>query len=315
VTTFWENPAAALADAQFRILGPLEVVLPDGRPVPIPARGERALLSVLLLFEGQLCSQEMLTRALWADRLPEHPDKALQVTASRLRKSLGPANCLTRVPGSYRAVPPPDSTDIGRFRTLRAEAASRANKGNPLGAARALESALAYWRQPPLAALPSSPDIDAEAECLLEQRRQAELDLTDLLLRLGEHERIVPDLYARVIVDPGSDRAWQQLILGLHLSGRRSDALVAFGEARKTLAEGYGTRPTEGLQATLRIVLGEAPPRASRPSGIAAGISLPGPVPAFASPPGPDPPAAASARRRPAGNELSLREPGPSGPG
>jgi DNA-binding SARP family transcriptional activator len=282
VTSSWSGSAVIRTDAQFRILGPLEVVTLDGRAVPIP-RAERALLAVLLLFAGQPCSQDLLARALWADRLPEHPAVALRVSASRLRKSLGPAHCLTRVFGSYRADPESDNTDLGRFRTLHAEAASRAKNDDRRGAARALESALAYWRRPFLADLPTSPYIAAEAESLLEQRRRAELELTDLLLSLGEHERIVPDLHARVILDPGSERAWQQLILALHLSGRRGEALAALDKARKTLANGYGTPHTVGLQSTLAIVLADdAPARASR---FTPGIHLAGRGPVLASPP------------------------------
>src|SRR5579872_7150769 len=97
VTSSWPASAGGRADAQFRVLGPLEVVLLDGQAVPIPARGERAMLAVLLLFAGQPCSQDLLARALWADRLPEHPAAALRVSASRLGRSLGPANCLVRV--------------------------------------------------------------------------------------------------------------------------------------------------------------------------------------------------------------------------
>lgn len=313
MTSSWSGPAGA--EARFRMLGPLEVVLSDGQTRPIPRRGERALLSVLLLFAGQPCSQDLLARALWAGRLPEHPDVALRVSVSRLRKSLGPADCLTRVRGSYCADLQPDSTDLDRFRMLHDQAARRAKDGNLRGAASALKSALAYWRDPPLADLPGSPYIDAEAACLLEERRRAELELTELQLGLGEHERIVPDLKARVIVDPGSEWAWRQLIRALHLCGRRGEALAAFGEAEKILADGYGTRHAEGLQATFRMVLdSEAPARASRPSGLATGIYQTGRDLASTPPTRPSPPAAARARRHMDGREISRRKPGPSEP-
>lgn len=262
----------------YRILGPLEVETDSG--LVRVRRRERALLSVLLLFAGWPCSTGMLTRALWAEGdLPVSPQGALRVCVSRLRRALGQAGCLTTLEGGYRADPPPGRTDLGRFRNLHSRAQNAAALGDLRLAAGVLEQALACWRHPPLADLPSSPEIAAEAACLLEQRRLTELDLADLRLDLGDHERIVADLHARVIADPLRERGWAQLMLALHRCGRRGEALAAFSKAKAALAAEYGTQPGRDLQEALRAVLDDEAAARPRFRGLTAGITSARPVP------------------------------------
>lgn len=258
----------------FRILGPLEVTL-DAGPVRIRRR-ERELLSVLLLYSGWPCSKEMLARALWGDTLPDDPQATLRVCVSRARSALGkrPAACLVTLDGAYRADPPPGSLDLHRFRDLLSQAAAAEGRGDLRQAADLLGRALRCWRLPPLADLPSSPEIEAEKACLLEQRRLTELDHADLLLDLGLHEQIVADLHARVIADQRCERGWAQLILALHRCGRRGEALAHYAKARAALSAEYGARPGSDLQAILSAVLDDDGPAVSRRfRGLTSGVT------------------------------------------
>ena len=239
---------------EFRILGPTEAVSDEGLVMPLH-RPPRALLSVLLLFAGSPCSRDLLVRALWDDRQPGDPGAALRVSVSRLRRALGPADCVTTVAGGYQADPPGGSVDLGRFRDLHSQSEAATAAGDLRSAAAALERALALWRYPPLIDMPDAPEIAAETACLLELRRLAEYDLADLLLDLGDHERIVADMRGRVVADPRSERAWAQLMLALHRCGRRGEALNAYAKATKALAADNGARPGADLQEILRVVL------------------------------------------------------------
>ena len=55
---------------QFRILGPLEVLDDQGRPLALGGPKQRALLAVLLLDAGAVVSAERLVDELWGDAPP-----------------------------------------------------------------------------------------------------------------------------------------------------------------------------------------------------------------------------------------------------
>jgi DNA-binding SARP family transcriptional activator len=245
---------------EFRILGPFDILADNGEPLPLPRRRERELLSVLLLFAGLPCSRELLARALWGDSQPADPEAALRVCVCRARKVSGFADRLTVLPAGYRADPGTARVDVIRFRYLRERAGRQLGLGDLPGAASSLQDALGCWRDPPLAGLPAIPETDAEAARLLEQRRLAELSLADIMLDLGEHERIVADLHARVVADPLCERSWEQLMLALYRCGRRSEALAAYSRARAALVCELGTGPGAPVQALLSQILNDVPP-------------------------------------------------------
>jgi DNA-binding SARP family transcriptional activator len=71
---------------EFRLLGPLEVVL-NGLPQRLPGRGERALMALLALSAGQMVSAAGLIERLWApESMPADPMNALQIRVSKLRR-------------------------------------------------------------------------------------------------------------------------------------------------------------------------------------------------------------------------------------
>ncbi len=123
-----------------------------------------------------------------------------------------------------------------------------------------LQRALDCWRSPALAELPDSLEIAAERARLMEQRRTIELTLADVLLELGDHDRILADLHERVVTEPLCERGWAQLITALHLGGRRREALAAYSRARVILVRSLGTEPGAELQHLLQLVLDGRPP-------------------------------------------------------
>src|SRR3954453_14638253 len=122
----------------FRILGPLEVVAPDG-PVSLGGAKQRALLAILLLRANEVVSTDHLIDALWGEEPPDTAPKALQVHISQLRKALGPALIRTRPPGYVLDLEPGD-LDLDRFLRLRDEASS-----DPERAGELLREALDLW--------------------------------------------------------------------------------------------------------------------------------------------------------------------------
>lgn len=55
---------------EFNVLGPLEVLDPDGRAIVLPTGRERALLVMLLLRRGEVVSVDALVDGLWGGNLP-----------------------------------------------------------------------------------------------------------------------------------------------------------------------------------------------------------------------------------------------------
>src|SRR6266550_5175391 len=137
--------AVTVAQMEFRILGPLEVV--DGKgPVTVPGAKERAVLAYLLLHAGEVVRADRLVDELWGEEPPESARKSLQVRVAGLRKALGPDRILTR-PSGYLVRVESDALDLDRFQRLVA-----ASEGaEPAEAAALLHEALALWLGPALA--------------------------------------------------------------------------------------------------------------------------------------------------------------------
>jgi hypothetical protein len=70
------------------LLGPFEVFL-DAVPQRLPGRGERALPALLALSVGRVVATTTLVDQLWpSGALPEDPQNASQIRASKLRRAL-----------------------------------------------------------------------------------------------------------------------------------------------------------------------------------------------------------------------------------
>ncbi|MFF9346346.1 BTAD domain-containing putative transcriptional regulator [Streptomyces sp. NPDC014734] len=96
---------------------------------------------------------------------------------------------------------------------------------------------------------------------------------------------LVPELQALTVAHPYDERFRGQLIRALRAEGRQADALAAYEEARRALAEGLGADPGPELGALHRELLHSSvnSPAAERPSGSYA-ASAPGAAPAVFAP-------------------------------
>jgi DNA-binding SARP family transcriptional activator len=256
----------------FRVLGPLEIIGCDRKPVRIAQPQVRALLSVLLLHAGRPCRRAMLVEALWgAGRLPREPDGALRMHAYRARKALGRnSGFLATLPDGYRIDPGEQELDLYRFRELTAAGEAALAAGSAQQAREAFAAALGLWRDPPLADLPSAPEIDGEVARLVEQRRTAEIGLADAWLGLGCHTRILPDLRGAVARYPLCEHSWAQLMLASYRSRGRAAALAVYSEVRGVLLGELGVEPGRELQTLLQNVLHEHPDMGLRPLAVQA---------------------------------------------
>jgi DNA-binding SARP family transcriptional activator/ABC-type branched-subunit amino acid transport system substrate-binding protein/DNA-binding beta-propeller fold protein YncE len=249
-----------------RILGPLEALV-GGRRVEIKGRKQRELLAILLLRANEIVQPDVLIEELWGEDRPASALKTLQTYVSRLRTTLGSGQDALETHGhGYRLRLEPGRLDAEAFRR-GLEAGRRAlARGEPAVAADELERVLALWRGPALADFRYETFAQAEIERLEELRLAAREERIEADLELGRHDELVPELQALVAEQPLRERPRGQLMLALYRSGRQAEALNAYQEGRRALADELGLEPSESLQRLQRQILDHDPALAA-PAG------------------------------------------------
>ncbi|MFI6515408.1 BTAD domain-containing putative transcriptional regulator [Spirillospora sp. NPDC050679] len=264
-----------------RLLGPVEVVGAVG-PVGGMSRMPRLLLAVLALCEGDRISAAELVDELWGDEPPEQAESALHAHITRLRRALdgwepdGPGRArLRHRSGGYVLDLGPEETDVMRFKRLRAEGFVRADASAV--AVPLLESALRLWRGPALADVVGGPRCARAADELTEMRLATATELIEHRFKAGAHNVAVIELWSLVEAHPLDEALTDQLMVALHGSGRRSQALAAYHRLRRRLLDAFGVEPTAALQWRMHTILDAQTPV---PAPRAFGMPEPGPAPA-----------------------------------
>ncbi|WP_433438012.1 BTAD domain-containing putative transcriptional regulator [Nonomuraea sp. CA-141351] len=241
-------------NVRFGVLGPLRI---DAGQVPGPAK-HRTLLAALLLSARETVPVERLVSVVWDDRPPASAGSVLRVYVSALRKLV---DGIRTVPGGYAIDVERDEVDCHRFERLVATARQERESGRIAEAAGTFRAALGLWRGQALADVESSTLRRAHAVPLEELRLTALEERVELDLRLGRGAEVVGELRALVGAHPLRERAWVRLIEALQQAGRRSEALGAYQDARRTLVEELGLEPGAELTAAHHRVLNdEGPP-------------------------------------------------------
>nr|WP_225954980.1 transcriptional regulator [Kibdelosporangium phytohabitans] len=220
---------------------------------------QRVLLAVLLARANRAVSAEVLREALWDGRAPRSAGKVLQVYVHRLRRALGEADRIAYQEAGYSLVVRPGELDATRFAELRALALQEHATG-ALSAARDLQrEALGLWRGTPFGDLGDVPVLRAEIDRLQEQRLAAYEECMATELALGNHSKTVGELAELVDEYPLRERLRAQLMLALHRTGRRADALRVFDTGRRLLADDLGIDPSRELRDMHTSILRDLP--------------------------------------------------------
>ncbi|MFD0689967.1 AfsR/SARP family transcriptional regulator [Actinomadura fibrosa] len=244
---------------KFRVLGPLEILRDGGEPVPLPQRRRRELLAAFLLHANEPLTGGALVDAVWGAARPRSAASALRTHVWALRQIPELSARLKTRSGGYQFEVRPGELDADEFARLAAEARARFAAGESLDAVRLLEDALRLWREPPLGDVPATPAMAGRIERCRAQRRAAQDLLIDAQLALGRYRQLIPYLRELVTEDPTNEHYWAHLMLALCRSGRRAEALAAYGQAHSILTEEFGLEPGGELRRLQRMVLAEAP--------------------------------------------------------
>ncbi|GAA4291732.1 hypothetical protein GCM10023086_00970 [Streptomyces venetus] len=242
---------------RYRILGTTQALRTDGTVVPVGGARLRALLTVLALRAGRTVPVGLLVEEVWGGDPPADAPGALQALVGRLRRVLG-ADAVASVEGGYRLTAAPDDVDLHRFERLAGEGVRALADGDPAKAAVVLDDALALWHGP---ALTDLPDRTAEAARWDTRRLDAERARHSAALALGEAERSLPELTALCDSHPLDEPLQTLRLRALRDVGRTAEALDAYEDVRRRLADRLGTDPGPELR-TLHaelLSLGDGP--------------------------------------------------------
>ena len=237
------------------MLGPVSVAV-DGREVPIGSPKQRTLLAMLVL--SHRASAEALAEVLWREGAPASVAATIHTLVSRVRRILeGPERRVTirSEGGGYLIEMDPGLVDVNRFHEHAAAGRAAAADGAWSEAADRLRQALSLWRGPALADLVDHDFARIAAVRLDEARVGVVEDLAEVELILGRPSKALAFLGSFVAEHPFRERLREQQMLALYRLGRQAEALAAYQDLRKTLAEELGLEPTPGLQTLEREIL------------------------------------------------------------
>jgi DNA-binding SARP family transcriptional activator len=251
--------------AAIRVLGPLEVVV-DGDALPLGGPKQRIVLALLLAEPNRVVSVDRMIDAIWGEDAVERAAGTVQVYVSNLRRALSPAAAafgvddfiLTQRPG-YVARVTAAQLDLLEFDEALARGRQAAAAGNPAKAAAELRHALGLWRGVPIADLADAPFAAGIVARLEAMRVAAEEERFEAELALGVKADLVAELAALVEANPFNERLRGLLMVALYRSGRQADALAAYQEGRRVLADELGIDPSPALRELEGRILAQDP--------------------------------------------------------
>ncbi len=234
---------------RFRLLGPLEVRAgEDWQGIGAPKW--RSVLAALLINAGQVVPADVLINEVWGDAPPDTAANLISIYVLRLRRLLGDADSgllVTRAPGYQLRLAARD-TDAQLFEIMVRDGRRTFTAGDAEGAAKALTEALDLWHGKPLADVPATALVEAEADRLAALRLDAiELRITAELGCDG-HAQAVPELRRLLADNPLREALWLLLMQALDGAGRHAEALEVYGRARAAIADELGVDPGPELR-------------------------------------------------------------------
>src|SRR5262249_12503814 len=132
--------------------------------------------------------------------------------------------------------------------------------GSRTAAISRLRKALALWRGPMLAEIPS-PIVQAYSLRWEEVRLSVLEKRIDLELQADRHHELVSELLLLVAEHPLRERLREQLMVALSQSGRRAEALDVYRRGRRMMIDQVGIEPGVGLRRLHSAILAGVPAR------------------------------------------------------
>lgn len=226
-----------------QLSGKVEVTV-DGNVVPLGSKKAQAVLVALALSGGRLVTIERLVGLVWDEDPPRTAEQTLQSYVTRLRGAMG-SDSIERVGGAYRLNVSPEHVDLVHFEQML-------DAGDSVGA-------LEIWQGAPLAGLAPSSALAAAVVSVAERHVAATEEHLGERIDTGGAADVVGRLRELTNEHPYRESLWALLMRALYLSGRQSDALRAYGDARARLIDDLGIEPGPALRELESQILSHDP--------------------------------------------------------
>ena len=247
----------------------------DGRVVTLGQPRQRAVFAVLAVRAPHSVSLSDLVDAVWGDNAPASAEGSLHTYVGALRQALepdrprrAPSTLLVTTGAGYALRLDRNDRDVDQFDRAVLEAGRQYSSGELAAAADRVRTALQLWRGTPLADVPG-PFADNQRTRLADSRLAAVVLWARIALDLGAHHEVTHELGKEVRDHPLHEELAGLRMLGLYRAGRQADALAAFHDIRRTLADELGIDPGPELRALHQRILASDPDLIQPVSGAA----------------------------------------------
>ncbi|KFU75338.1 SARP family transcriptional regulator [Amycolatopsis lurida NRRL 2430] len=247
------------------VLGTLRAWLDEDELALGPARQRAVLVALATQAVTRPVSRAELIQMVWGETSPASADGSVHTYISGLRRILEPhrtrwstGELLLSDAGGYRLRLDDEALDLQVFTHLCEQAESRWQDCDAAATVVLLDRALALWRGEAVSGV-SGPYAESLRMKLTERRILAVELRAEALLSQGSHEGLIPELTVLVREHPLREPLWRLLMIALHHSGRTTEALETFRDAREVLRSELGIVPGTELTRTHQQILTNDP--------------------------------------------------------
>ncbi|WP_337824121.1 BTAD domain-containing putative transcriptional regulator [Amycolatopsis sp. A1MSW2902] len=251
-------------DLRVTALGPLRAWRGTTEISLGPAR-QRAVFAMLAVAAGRPVPRAELIAGVWGESPPASVEGSVHTYISGLRRALEPertrwsaSTVLGSGPAGYTLDLAPEALDAAKFEQHRENGKREAEAGAHNRAVAEFSAALKLWHGEALSGVPGN--FAERHRAYLAELRLDTLDrAARSRLEMGGHQEIIAELTALTAEYPLRESLRASLMLALYRSGRHSDALDVFRDARRTIRAELGVEPGPGLRELHQRVLSEDP--------------------------------------------------------
>ncbi|MEU6714644.1 AfsR/SARP family transcriptional regulator [Nonomuraea sp. NPDC046802] len=239
----------------------------NGESITPTAAKPRTVLAVLAMNANRVVPLETLSEELWDGNPPKSAKTTIQTYVMQVRKlaeiaiqrrpeKAGQAkDLLVTLPGGYLLNACAHTVDMWEFERLGEEGHRALEAGDLQFAAAKFADAIDKWRGPALMDVQPGRHLKVHVQRLQEGLLSVLQCRIDTDLRLGRHHELIGELIQLVTEFPTHEGFYQSLIIALHRSGRRPEALCAYRELHTALTRELGLEPSLTLQRLHQSIL------------------------------------------------------------
>ncbi|MFJ7949310.1 BTAD domain-containing putative transcriptional regulator [Streptomyces sp. NPDC096354] len=243
---------------KFSVIGEFKVEH-GNRQIPLGSLKQRLVLMALLSRRNRPVSVSELTQAIWPENLPSTAKQNLQVYISNLRSLFNKTGNLGRISYEsehYRITVRDDEVDAHQFDQAVLAGREALTMGDTAQAAESFRAALDLWSNPPA---PPDDRLDGllaeHARWLYEQYLRISESWAEAEIEEGNYAMTAEKITPLIQREPLREGLFSLYMKALAGSGRRAEALSAYGDMRKLLAKDLGISPSSALQRLYQELL------------------------------------------------------------